>query len=96
MQTLDVLERDRSLVNLCPKGEPQLGRRGLYGTIGGEKDAWTQSMALLWTLNLSDGEHSLLDIAERANLPFDVIASVAALLEGHGLLAAASGESSTN
>lgn len=96
VQTLDVLERDRSLVNLCPKGEPQLGRRGLYGTIGGEKDAWTQSMALLWTLNLSDGEHSLLDIAERANLPFDVIASVAALLEGHGLLAAASGESSTN
>jgi aminopeptidase-like protein len=90
VQTLDVLERDRRLVNLRPKGEPQLGRRGLYGTIGGSRDAWTQNMAMLWTLNLSDGRHSLLDIAERASLPFDVIASVAAVLESHGLLAASS------
>jgi aminopeptidase-like protein len=91
VQTLDILERDRCLVNLCPKGEPQLGRRGLYGPMGGDRDAWTRNMALLWTLNLSDGKHSLLDIAERANLPFDVIASVAELLEGHGLLTASSG-----
>ena len=88
VQTLDILEGNRRLINLCPKGEPQLGRRGLYGAIGGDRDAWTQNMAMLWTLNLSDGRHSLLDIAERANLSFDVIASVAALLEGHGLLAA--------
>ena len=31
VQTLDILERDRRLVSLRPKGEPQLGRRGLYG-----------------------------------------------------------------
>ena len=90
VQTLDVLERDRCLVNLRPKGEPQLGRRGLYGTVGGERDAWTQNMAMLWTLNLCDGRHSLLDIAVRAGLTFDVIASVAAVLEDHGLLAASS------
>jgi aminopeptidase-like protein len=47
-------------------------------------------MAMLWTLNLSDGQHSLLDIAERANLSFDVIASIAGVLEDHGLLAASS------
>jgi aminopeptidase-like protein len=91
VQTLDILERDRRLVNLRPKGEPQLGRRGLYGAIGGDRDAWTQNMAMLWTLNLSDGRHSLLEIAERASLPFDVIASAATVLEGHGLLAACSG-----
>ncbi len=96
VQTLDILERDRCLVNLCPRGEPQLGRRGLYGAIGGDRDAWTQNMALLWTLNLSDGKHSLLDIAERANLSFEVIASVAAILEGHSLLAASSGNRRTN
>jgi len=87
VQTLDILERERRLVSLRPKGEPQLGRRGLYATIGGDKDAWTQNMAMLWALNLSDGRHSLLDIAERANVSFEVIASVAALLEEHGLLA---------
>ena len=87
VRTLDIIERDRHLVNLRPKGEPQLGRRGLYGTIGGDRDAWTKNMAMLWTLNLSDGRHSLLDIAERSNLSFDVIASAAAFLEGHGLLA---------
>ena len=48
------------------------------------------------TLNLSDGKHSLLDIAERANLSLDVIASVAAILEGHSLLAASSGERRSN
>ncbi|HEY7552201.1 MAG TPA: DUF4910 domain-containing protein [Hyphomicrobiaceae bacterium] len=91
VQALDVLERDRHMVNVRPKGEPQLGRRGLYGGIGGDRDAWTRNMAMLWTLNLSDGRHSLLDIAQRANLSFDVIASVADVLEDHGLLAASSG-----
>src|SRR5262249_26815987 len=91
VQTLDILERDRRLVSLHPKGEPQLGRRGLYGSIGGERNAWTQNMAMLWTLNLSDGRHSLLDIAERAGLSFDVIASVAAVLEDHGLLVTSPG-----
>jgi aminopeptidase-like protein len=86
VQGLDILERDKSFINLCPKGEPQLGRRGLYAAIGGDRDAWTQNMAMLWTLNLSDGNHSLLDIAERAALPFDVIAGMAAKLERHNLL----------
>jgi aminopeptidase-like protein len=43
-------------------------------------------MAMLWTLNLSDGMHSLLDIAERANLPFTVVRNVAGKLQEHGLL----------
>jgi aminopeptidase-like protein len=43
-------------------------------------------MAMLWILNLSDGSHSLLDIAERANLPFPVIERTAAMLREHALL----------
>jgi aminopeptidase-like protein len=43
-------------------------------------------MAVLWVLNLSDGHHSLLDIAERADLPFDLVAVAASALKGHGLL----------
>ena len=46
--------------------EPQLGRRGLYDSMGGAGERRNREMALLWVLNLSDGGHSLLDIAERS------------------------------
>ena len=44
-------------------------------------------MALLWVLNLSDGAHSLLDIAERSGLDFALIADAAETLAAHDLLA---------
>ena len=67
--------------------QPQLGKRGLYGAIGGDKDAAAANMAMLWILNLSDGTHSLLEIAERAGLPvFGTVRSAADLLREHGLL----------
>jgi aminopeptidase-like protein len=81
-----IIEKDRIYVNLNPKCEPQLGRRGLYAAVGGHKDAPAQQMAMLWVLNLSDGSHSLLDIAERAGLPFASIHRAADLLVTHGLL----------
>lgn len=86
---IDILENDRVLVSTAPYGEPQLGRRGLYGAIGGDKEAAAKNMAMLWVLNLADGSHSLLDMAERAGLPFVLAADTARLLESHGLLAKA-------
>jgi aminopeptidase-like protein len=83
---LNVIENDAIYVNLMPKCEPQLGRRGLYSAVGGDKDAAAANMAMLWVLNLSDGIHSLLDIAERAGLPFEIIRSTAEQLKQHGLL----------
>ena len=85
--TLDVVENDAVYCSTMPKCEPQLGRRGLYGMVGGDKNAAAANMATLWILNLSDGMHSLLDIAERANLPFAVIRRTAQLLQHNGLLA---------
>ncbi|EWM13339.1 DUF4910 domain-containing protein [Kutzneria sp. 744] len=81
-----VLERDRRYVNLSPYGEPQLGRRGLYESLGGRSDTKQAQMAMLWVLNLSDGEHSLLDIAHRAGLPFATVADAADALRGAGLV----------
>jgi aminopeptidase-like protein len=92
--TLDVIENNAVFLNTMPKCEPQLGKRGLYDAIGGQKDVATNSMALLWVLNLSDGAHSLLDIAERANMPFAVIDGAARQLKDKGLLAAAGGDTS--
>jgi len=37
-------------------------------------------------LNLSDGHHSLLDIAERSGLPFSILKDAAVLLKENGLL----------
>jgi aminopeptidase-like protein len=85
-ETIGAIEGNRSYINTHPKGEPQLGKRGLYGAIGGDKDAAAANMAMLWILNQSDGTHSLLDIAERARLPFAVVQRTAKLLSDHALL----------
>jgi aminopeptidase-like protein len=89
MQAIDIVEADWTPLNLFPKGEPQLGRRGLYGALGGDTSASGKAMAMLWVLNLADGGNSLLAIAERSGLAFRDIAAAAELLREHGLLAAA-------
>ncbi len=76
---LDVLENNRRYLNLSPYGEPQLGRRNLYRSTGGGSIG-AEINARLWVLNLSDGEHSLLDIAERSGIPFSTISEAAELL----------------
>lgn len=86
MDIVDVIETDRVPLNLSPKGEPQLGRRGLYSATGGHKTTSDITMAYLWVLNLADGRYSLLDIACRSGLPFSAIAAAATRLEDCGLL----------
>jgi aminopeptidase-like protein len=86
VKTIGVIENDSIYRNVAPKCEPQLGKRGLYSRIGG-KDIAVENMAMLWVLNFSDGAHSLLDIAERSEMPFDVILRATQLLQAHGLLA---------
>jgi len=86
LSVFDVLEHDVAYTNLNPKCEPQLGKRGLYGAMGGSRIPQLE-MALLWVLNLSDGRAGLLDIAERSGLPFDTIREAAHLLLRHDLLA---------
>lgn len=86
LAVMDVLEGNRRYLNLNPKCEPQLGRRGLYRTIGGDDAGRARELALLWVLNLSDGEYSLLDIAERSGLAFTAIREAADALLEVGLL----------
>ena len=81
-----VLEENATYLNQNPKCEPQLGRRGLYGAIGGRSDTQQFQLAMLWVLNLSDGAHSLLDIAERSELEFGLVAEATDVLVRAGLL----------
>jgi len=90
MQIIAALEENGSYVNLNPKCEPQLGRRGLYRQMGGTKNADAEE-ALLWVLNFSDGRHSLLDIAMHSGLAFTAISCAADQLKNAGLLAKADG-----
>jgi aminopeptidase-like protein len=81
----DVLENNRTYLNQNPYCEPQLGKRNLYRRTGGESiDA--EVNARLWVLNLSDGMHSLLDIAESSGLPFSAIHDATELLCENDLL----------
>jgi len=81
-----VLEHDGVYVNQSPWCEPQLGKRGLYRATGGT-ELPNLEMALLWVLNLSDGQHGLLEIANRAHLDFGIVRHAARSLGDVGLLA---------
>jgi len=85
-QALYILEHNETYINLNPKCEPQLGRRGLYKTIGANQGRDDRQTAMLWMLNLSDGTNTLLDIAERSGIDFSTLLEVAALLEKNLLL----------
>jgi aminopeptidase-like protein len=86
IQVVDVLERNATYVNTNPKCEPQLGRRGLYASVGGYASPKQFELAMLWVLNLSDGGNDLLRIAERSGLAMGVVADAADALAKAGLL----------
>jgi aminopeptidase-like protein len=84
---IDILEQDHRPRSLMMFGEPLLGRHGLFARVSQGGPGAASNAALLWTLNLADGNHTLLDIAQRAGLPFAEIASAVRSLRAHGLLA---------
>jgi aminopeptidase-like protein len=83
---VSLLEGNARCLNLSPKCEPQLGKRGLYRALGGQLDRASRELAMLWVLNMSDGSRTLLQIADRAGLPFAQVKAVADVLAEHGLL----------
>lgn len=86
LAVIALLEQNETYLNLNPKGEPQLGRRGLYNAFGGKKETQASELAMLWVLNYADGHHTLLDIAEKSGYGFALLAEVARTLVDHGLL----------
>ena len=89
LEVIEVIESDLTFINLSPMGEPQLGRRGLIPSVGG-KAAKADQLALLWILNLSDGNNRVLDIAERSGLSFGELRNAIEALLACGLLEQAS------
>lgn len=83
---VESLENAEKYLNLSPKCEPQLGKRGLFKKIGGHSKSKQTQMALLWVLNLSDGEHSLEDIVARSGLSSETVREAVEALLGTDLL----------
>jgi aminopeptidase-like protein len=83
-RVIEILEHNRCYVNLFPCGEPQLGKRGVYREMGDAHQA--KQLAMLWVLSMSDGRHSLLDVAERSSLDFDLVRDAALVLTNCGVL----------
>ncbi len=86
LRVINVIENNRTYLNLFPKGEVQLGKRGLYGKMGGLQNRPSSELPLLWVLNLCDGDHTLLAICERAGLHFDEAKHAVDVLIQHDLL----------
>jgi aminopeptidase-like protein len=86
LSAFEVLEQNRVYLNQNPKCEPQLGRRGLYRAVAGQQEKQSKELAMLWVLNGSDGTQSLLQIADRAEIPFQDISYAAKSLVEAGLL----------
>ena len=82
---VEVLEGNRYYRNTQPKCEPQLGKRGLYGSTGGSQPKQREH-AMLWMLSMSDTKHSLLDISSKSGIGFDIMRAAANDLLAAGLL----------
>jgi aminopeptidase-like protein len=85
-QILRIVDRQATYRSTNPMGEPRLGKRGLYRQTAGQGDAVPDEIPLLWVLNQSDGSRSLLEIAERSGLAFEVVYEAATTLHSAGLL----------
>lgn len=81
-----VLESNAFWRSTSPYGEPQLSRRDLYGGVGSQKRMPLEDKAIFWALNLADGRHDMIAIAERAGLPFAAVRSACEVLECSGLV----------
>ena len=81
---LEALERDcRPLVTVL--GEPQMGRRGLYPTLSTRGGA-SGTRLMMDLISWSDGRNTLLDIAERCEVPIWTLYPIVETLAEHGLL----------
>ena len=83
---IELLECNNTYQSTNPKCEPQLGKRNLFKSAGRKHQPPEEQFALLWVLNLSDGIHSLLDIAQKSGINFESVRRAAVKLLDCGLL----------
>lgn len=86
LEIIEVLERNEKYLNKYPFCEPQLGKRGLYPTLGSQKGTENFVTAMAWILNLADGTNDLLSISEKSKIPISQLIPVIDRLLENGIL----------
>jgi aminopeptidase-like protein len=86
LQIIEVLERNEKYINKMPYCEPQLGKRGLYPTLGSQKGTEDFVTAMMWILNLTDGTNDLISISEKSKIPISQLLPVIDRLIENGIL----------
>lgn len=81
-----MIEKNNKYVNLFPKCEPQMGKRGIYRKTGGQKINSVAQTAMKWVLNYSDGQYDLFSIADKSHLSVDTLHKAAEILEEQRLI----------
>ena len=77
-QNINEKSYSEKYLNLNPKCEPQLGKRGIYHQIGGQESTMKQrriEFAIFWILNLSDGNNTIQDILKRSGMSLEDLQS---------------------
>jgi aminopeptidase-like protein len=86
LEVIELLERNERYINTMPDCEPQLGKRGLYPTLGSQKKTEDFVLAMMWILNLADGTNDLISISERSKIPVRQLIPVINKLIENGIL----------
>ena len=87
LSALEMLEKNAVMVNVNPHCEPHLGRHGVLAALRGHDRSRELQEAMMWVLNLGDGENDLMAVAQRSGLPFPLVSQAAQLLAGAALVA---------
>ena len=69
LEIINLIEKNTKYINQYPFCEPQLGKRGLYPTLGSQKEKSEFVNAMRWILNFSDGNHDLISISQKSKIP---------------------------
>ena len=82
----DETDLSKKYISLNPKCEPQLGKRGLYRMVGGQKESNIDELSIFWIMCFSDGNHSLKYISNRSGIDLDKLEKTANQLYEKNLL----------
>ena len=83
LEIVNLIEANHIFKNTVLYGEPQLGRRGFFRTLGSQRNTNDFEKAMWWILNLSDGTNDLISIANKSGVNWKIIKEVSdKLLEG--------------
>jgi len=86
LEIIEVIEKNENYLNTMPFCEPQLGKRGLYPTLGSQKGTKEFVKGMMWILNLADGGNDLISISEKSKIPIKQLIPIIDKLIDNGIL----------